>query len=189
MLRIPDRRWGMIAAALLLGCASPGGPSSPAPSPQAKAELAPSGTLRAAINFGNPVLASRDSAAGAPRGVSVDIARELARRLDVPVELVPYTAAGKVVDDARANAWDIAFVAIDPKRAADLDYSAPYVIIEGAYLVRDGSPIHSNPEVDREGIRVVVGKGSAYDLYLSRALKHATLVRTSVSQELSLIHI
>ena len=185
MLRIPDRRWGMIAAALLLGCASPGGPASPAPSPQAKAELAPSGRLRAAINFGNPVLASRDSAAGAPRGVSVDIAHELARRLDVPVELVPYTAAGKVVDDARANAWDIAFVAIDPKRAADMDYSAPYVIIEGAYLVRDGSPIHSNAAVDREGIRVVVGTGSAYDLYLSRELKHATLVRTSVSQEVT----
>ena len=174
---------GLIAA-MVVGCAmNATAPSSPPAA--ARAELAPSGKLRAAINFGNPVLANRDATTGAPRGVSVDIARELARRLDVEIVLVPYSAAGKVVDDARANVWDVAFVAIDPKRAADMDYSAPYVIIEGAYLVRDGSPIHDNAEVDHDGVRVVVGKGSAYDLFLSRELKRATLVRAATSQDVT----
>ena len=176
------RTWlpGLIAATVV-GCAMNATvPSSPPAA--ARAELAPAGKLRPAINFGNPVLANRDATTGDPRGVSVDIARELVRRLDVEIVLVPYSAAGKVVDDARANVWDVAFVAIDPKRAVDMDYSAPYVIIEGAYLVRDGSAIRSNADVDRDGVRISVGRGSAYDLFLSRELKHATLVRTSVSQ-------
>src|SRR5438105_12967918 len=96
----------------------------------AAASLAPSGKLRAAINFGNPILATRDVDTGEARGVSVDLARELARRLGVPVELVLYDAAGKVVEGLKANAWDVAFVAIDPARAVDMDYSAPYVVIE-----------------------------------------------------------
>jgi polar amino acid transport system substrate-binding protein len=124
-------------------------------------DLAPSGKVRAAINFGNPILATKDAATGEPRGVSVDLARELARRLRVPVELVTYDAAGKVVDGLKANAWDIAFLAIDPARAVDISYSAPYVVIEGAYLVAKESPIRSITEVDRTGIRVVVGAGSA----------------------------
>src|SRR5206468_7023798 len=121
----------------------------PAPA-AAVAELAPSGALRAAINFGNPILAIKDAVTGEPRGVSVDLARELARRLGVPVKLVVYTAAGKVVDGLKNGEWDIGFVAIDPVRAADMDYSAPYVIIEGAYLVPNDSPIRRNAEVDRE---------------------------------------
>jgi polar amino acid transport system substrate-binding protein len=152
------------------------------PSSAARAQLAPSGTLRAAINFGNPVLASRDPATGAPRGVSVDLARELARRLGVEARLVTYDTAGKVVDAVKAGEWDIAFVAIDPVRGADMDYSAPYVIIEGAYAVPDGSPIRSNDEVDRAGNRIVVGKGSAYDLYLTREIRRAQLVRAPSSQ-------
>jgi len=146
------------------------------------AQLAPTGTLRAAINFGNPVLATKDPATGEPRGVSVDLARELGKRLGVPLALVTYTAAGKVVADARANVWDIAFVAIDPARAVDMDYSAPYVLIEGAYAVPRGSAIRDNAEVDRDGIRVVVASGSAYDLHLSRELRYAQLVRTPTSQ-------
>jgi polar amino acid transport system substrate-binding protein len=144
-------------------------------------DLAPTGKLRAAINFGNPVLAGKDPATGEPHGVSVDLSRELARRLDVPLEIVTFTAAGKVVEAAKASLWDVAFVAIDPERAVDMDYSAPYVVIEGAYLVRAGSAIESNAEVDREEVRVVVGQGSAYDLFLSRELKHAQLVRAPTS--------
>ena len=140
-------------------------------------DLAPTGKLRAAINFGNPVLASKDPATGEARGVSVDLSREMARRLDVPLEIVTFTAAGKVVEAAKANVWDVAFVAIDPERAVDMDYSAPDVVIEGAYLVPAGSAIKSNAEVDREGVRVVVGRGSAYDLFLSRELKRAQIVR------------
>ena len=155
-------------------------PMRPAP-PAAVADLAPAGKLRAAINFGNPVLASKDPATGDARGVSVDLARELAARLGVPLAVVPYTAAGRVVDDARSGAWDVAFVAIDPRRGADMAQSPPYVLIEGAYLVPAGSPIRGNAEVDREGVRVVVGKGSAYDLFLTRELKRATLVRATTS--------
>jgi polar amino acid transport system substrate-binding protein len=99
----------------------------------------------------------------------------------VPAELVLYTAAGKVVEGLKADVWDVAFVAIDPARAVDMDYSAPYVVIEGAYLVPLGSPIRSNADVDREGVRVVVGAGSAYDLYLSRELKRAQIVRAPTS--------
>ena len=97
------------------------------------------------------------------------------------LELVTYTAAGRVVQGIRANAWDVAFVAIDPARAVDMDYTEPYVVIEGAYLVAQGSPIESNAQVDRKGVRVVVGAGSAYDLYLSRELKHAQIVRAPTS--------
>ena len=150
------------------------------PSPrEAVAQLAPSGTLRAAINFGNPVLASKDAATGEPRGVSVDLARELAKRLGVALELVSFTAAGKVVEGT--GSWDVAFLAVDPARAADMDFSAPYVIIEGAYLVPQGSAIQSNDDVDRAGVRVVVGAGSAYDLYLTRELKRARIVRAPTS--------
>ena len=137
--------------------------------------------LRAAINFGNPILAGKDPATGEPRGVSVDLSRELARRLGVPVQFVLYDAAGKVVEGLKSGAWDVAYVAIDPARAVDISYSGPYVVIEGAYLVRQDSPIRANAEVDRAGVRVAVGAGSAYDLFLSRNLKHAKLVRAPTS--------
>src|SRR5450759_3050563 len=151
------------------------------PSTAANADLAPSGKLRAAINFGNPILATRDKMTGEAYGVSVDLSRELAQRLGVPLELVTFTSAGRVVEGLKSNMWDVAYVAIDPARAVDMDYSAPYVTIEGAYLVPQGSPITRNEEVDREGVRVVVGAGSAYDLYLSRELKNARIVRAPTS--------
>jgi polar amino acid transport system substrate-binding protein len=141
------------------------------------AELAPSGMLRAAINFGNIVLAQRDPAGGEPRGVSAELARALSRRLGVPLDYVAFEAAGKVVEALKAGAWDIAFLAIDPVRAAGIDFTAPYVVIEGAYVVPANSSLRAVEDVDRDGIRVAVATGSAYDLYLSRALRHATLVR------------
>lgn len=151
------------------------------PAPAVVRALAPGGTLRAAINFGNPILASKDAKTGEPVGVSIDIARELGNRLNVAVELVTFTSAGKVVEAVSANEVSIAFVAIDPVRATTTVYTAPYVIIEGAYLVRDNSPLRDNAEVDRAGTRVVVGNGSAYDLYLTREIKSATLVRAPTS--------
>ncbi len=172
-----NRRQVCAAAALVLvgGCAAIGS------TPRAvSTELAPTGKLRAAINFGNPILASR-SAAGEPQGVSVDLAREAARRLGVAIELVLFNSAGAVVEAVKARQVDLAFVAIDPVRAADMEYTAPYVIIEGAYLVREQSPLRRNDEVDRAGTQVVVGRGSAYDLFLSRELKAATLVRAPTS--------
>lgn len=148
---------------------------------KAKDDLAPRGKLRAAINFGNPILATKNAVTGEPQGLSVDLARELARRLAVPVELVTYTAAGKVVAGIKGKEWDIAFFAIDPERAVDIAFTGAYVVIEGAYSVRQDSPIKNNADVDREGVRVVVGKGSAYDLYLSRQLKSAQIVRAPTS--------
>ena len=156
--------------------------TTPMPSPATVVQLAPSGKLRVAINFGNPILANKDAITGEARGVSVDLARELGRRLGVPVELVTYTAAGKVVEGIKSGAWDLAFFAIDPVRGADTDFTAAYVVITGSYLVRGESPIQRNEDVDREGVRVVASRGSAYDLYLTRELKKATLVRVATSQ-------
>ena len=147
------------------------------------AELAPTGKLRAAINFDNPLLASRDAPTGEPGGVSVDLARELARRLGVAVDYVPYFAAGKVIEGVKARVWDICFLAIDPVRAEQILFTPPYVVIEGAYLVRADSPIRDNAEVDRPGVRVMVSTGSAYDLYLTRTIRHATLVRTVAAKD------
>jgi polar amino acid transport system substrate-binding protein len=169
------------SATLLTSCVSTMPSNISSPTSDVLRALAPGGTLRAAINFGNPILANKDAKTGEPFGVSIDIARELGKRLNVPVELVTFTSAGKVVDAVSGNEVSIAFVAIDPVRAATTAYTAPYVIIEGAYLVRNDSPLRDNSEVDRAGARVVVGAGSAYDLYLTREMKHATLVRAPTS--------
>jgi polar amino acid transport system substrate-binding protein len=154
-----------------------------APPPAAIAELAPTGKLRAVINLGNPVLAGKDATTGEPRGVSVELSRELAKRLGVPLEMVTVTTAAKSVEAIKSGACDIAYVAIDPARAVDMDYTAPYVLIEGGYLVPQGSPIVSNADVDRQGVRVVVGAASAYDLFLARELKQAQIVRVTTSEE------
>ena len=147
--------------------------------PAAVADLAPTGKLRAAINFGNPVLAGRDPATGEPAGISTDLARELARRLGVAIEFVRYDSAGKVVDGLKSAAWDVCFLAIDPLRAADISFTAAYAMIEGVYMVAGASPIRGNADVDRSGLRVGVVTGSAYDLFLTRELKQASLVRAA----------
>ena len=145
------------------------------------ARFAPSGVLRAAINLGNPILAGTD-ADGAPQGVSIDLARAFAERLGVAVELLAFDTAGKSVDAVAGDLADIGFFAIDPLRGAAIAFTAPYVLIEGCYLVRDDSPLHANEEVDRDGRIVVVGRGSAYDLHLTRTLQHATIERAATSQ-------
>jgi polar amino acid transport system substrate-binding protein len=146
-------------------------------SPDLVRELAPTGRLRAAINFGNSVLAQPDPAGGPPRGVSGELARELARRLGVGIDYVTFDAAGKVFEALKEGLWDVAFLAVDPVRAAGIAFTAPYVVIEGVYLVPTDSGLHTVEDVDRDGVRVAVAQGSAYDLYLSRSLKHATLLR------------
>ena len=139
--------------------------------------LAPTGRLRAAINFGNTVLALRGPTLEESDGVSVSIARELARRLGVPLTLIPFDGAGKVVAAAKDDVFDVAFMAVDPLRAGEVSFTAPYVLIEGGYLVRDDSPITSIEHVDKPGIRMTVGQGSAYDLFLTRNIKNAEIVR------------
>ena len=162
----------LLVAALVAGCVTP----DVVPYNVVR-DLAPTGKLRAAINFGNPVLAQKDPASGEPRGVSVDLAREVAKRAGIPLEVVPYPAAGRVTADATNDRWDIAFVARDPDRAKDIEFTEPYVIIEGGYMVPASSPLQKIEDVDRAGVRIAVSNKSAYDLYLSRVIKRATLVR------------
>ncbi len=144
------------------------------------AKFTPTGRLRASINVGNPILARRDPATGAA-GVSVDLAHAFAERLGVPLDLVVFDSAGKSVDAVTAEQADIGFFAIDPVRGAGIAFTDAYVLIEGAYAVRQDSPLRERDQVDAEGIKVMVGKGSAYDLYLTRELKHATLMRAPTS--------
>lgn len=147
--------------------------------PDVLKDLAPAGKLRAAINFGNGVLAQKGKD-GEPLGVTPDLSRELAQRLGVPLEFVTFEAAGKVFEAAKAGAWDIGFVAIEPVRAAEIEFSAPYVVIDGTYMVRQDSPLKEIGDVDKPGIRIAVGLNSAYDLYLTRTVKNATVVRAKV---------
>src|SRR5688572_9519780 len=135
-----------LSVGLLVSCS----PVDQVPS-AVRADLAPTGTLRAGINHGNPILAQKDPATGDLRGITVDLSRELARRIGVPVELVPYDAAGKMTDALKTGAWDLAFLAVDPARAEEISFTAPYLEIEGTYLVPDGSPIRTIADVDRDG--------------------------------------
>jgi len=140
-------------------------------------ELAPTGTLRASINMGNIVLAQGTD--DAPTGVTPELARELAKRLGVPSQLKPFDAAGKAFNALKAGEVDIVFLAIEPVRAAEIEFTAPYVIIEGCYAALKDSPLKSPEDVDKPGIRVGVNVNSAYDLFLTRSLKHAELVRST----------
>jgi len=150
--------------------------AQPVPSAEVQKDLAPTGKLRAAINFGNGVLVQKGPN-GEPLGVSPALAAALAKRLGVPIDHVIFTSAGRVFDAAKENAWDIAFFAIEPVRSAEVDFSPPYVLIQGTYMVRKDSALKDVGDVDRPGIRIGVGQGSVYDLYLTRTLKNATLVR------------
>jgi polar amino acid transport system substrate-binding protein len=167
------------SAAVMLLAATIGASAQGAAPPDVLTDLAPTGKLRAAINFGNGVLAQKGPA-GEPKGITPDLATALAKRLGVQVEFVPYEAAGKVFEGAKAGAWDVGFIAIEPVRAADIQFTAPYVIIDGTYMVRTDSPLKEVADVDKPGIRIAVGLGSAYDLYLTRTIKNATLVRANV---------
>ena len=153
------------------------------PEPATVALLAPTGRLRASINLGNPILAGTDPVTGRARGVSVDLAHALAERLGVPLDTLEFPAATRSVDALASGAADIGFFAIDPLRGAEIAFTDPYILIEGAYLVREDSPCQANEDVDRAGTSVVVGKGSAYDLFLTRELKHATFQRVPGTAE------
>ena len=142
----------------------------------------PTGTLRASINLGNPILANRDATTGDPVGVSIDLARAFAAQLGVALELLVFETAAKSVDAVTRDEADIGFFAIDPARGEGISFTAAYVLIEGSYMVRADSPIQSNEAVDQPGHRVTVGKGSAYDLFLTRAIKQADIVRAASSQ-------
>jgi polar amino acid transport system substrate-binding protein len=146
--------------------------------PAVRSEIAPSGKLRVGLNHGNFLLVTPGSSASDPRGVASDVARELGRRIGVPVEFIKFETAGKLGDGAKTGAWDVAFLGAEPQRAAEIAFTAAYLDIPSTYLVPAGSPIRSVAEVDREGVRIAVAEQSAYGLYLARTIKHAKLVTT-----------
>jgi polar amino acid transport system substrate-binding protein len=150
--------------------------------PEIRQALAPTGTLRVGINLGNSVLAQSGPVGGEPRGIAPELGRELARRAGLRVRFATFASAGQMADAVKQDAWDVAFLAVDPARATDIAFSAPYVHVEGTYLVKRKSPIRSIADADREGVRIAVGLKTAYDLFLSRTLKHAQLVRAPTSQ-------
>jgi polar amino acid transport system substrate-binding protein len=141
-----------------------------------RSEIAPTGTLRVGLNMSNFLLTRTDEGTQQPAGVAVDLGRELARRLGVPVEFVPYPNPGALADAAKSGVWDVGFLGAEPQRANEIDFTAAYVEIEATYLVPPGSPLKSIDEVDRDGVRIAVPTRSAYELYLTRSLKHAELV-------------
>ena len=165
---------GLVGLVMLASCAS-----TPQISPAARSDLSPTGTLRVGINYGNEILARRVPESGELRGVHVDLAGELGRQAGVPVELVGYAAAGKMVDGLTAGVLDVAFLAADPARASEISYTASYLEIEATYLVPADSSLRNVADVDREGVRIAVPAKSAYDLLLSRSLKRAQLMRAS----------
>jgi polar amino acid transport system substrate-binding protein len=146
-------------------------------SPEVRSQLAPSGTLRVGLNMSNFLLTATDAATGKPKGLAADLGQELGKRLGVPVELVPYPNPGALGDAAKSGAWDVGFLGAEPQRAKEIDFTAAYVEIEATYLVPAGSPLKTIADVDRPGVRIAISDRSAYDLYLTRELKHAQLVR------------
>ena len=146
-----------------------------------RTKIAPTGELRVSINVGNPILAKDEGEAKLPTGVSVDIAQAFATLLDLPLSLNVHKAAAHSVEAVTQNESDFGFFAIDPKRGELLEFTDPYLLIEGAYLVRESSPIKTQDQVDQQGVNIMVGAGSAYDLYLSRTIKHAQLQRAPTS--------
>jgi len=170
------RTFLVLAGLALASCAM-----TPSVNDELRREFAPTGVLRAGVNLGNPVIAQKDPGGGAPRGVGPDLARALAESLGVGIAYVTYDTAGKMADAVKQGAWDVAMLADDPLRANEIAFSRPYVQIEGTYLVRRDSPLTRTGEFDRKGIRIAVGNKTAYDLYLSRTLKEAELVRAPTS--------
>lgn len=145
--------------------------------PKVVSELAPSGTLRAALNMLNFLLVSGKTPAGEPDGVGPDMARAIAQRLGVGVQLIPYATPGELADAAADNTWDIGLIGAEPARAERIAFTSAYVEIEATYMVPPGSAIRSLEEVDRPGVRIALAARSAYDLWLTRHIRHATLVR------------
>jgi polar amino acid transport system substrate-binding protein len=167
-----------LAIAFMTSCAS----NPAAPSAAARAELAPTGKLRAGINFQNQMLTTLGPN-GEQGGVAVELVRELATRLGVPLEITAYKSAGSLADAVRERVWDVAVLGIEPERAKDIAFAPALTEIEATYLVPAGSPIKSVDEVDRTGVRIIVGAQSAYDLYLKRTLKNATRIPIQGSAE------
>ncbi len=141
-----------------------------------RAEMAPGGVLRAGINLGNPTVVQKHEGDGELRGVGPGLARELAKRLGARVEFVTYDSAARMAEAAKQGSWDVAFLAVDPQRANDIAFSAPYMQIEATYMVRADSPLRKPDDVDRKGVRIATNNNAAFDLWMQRNLKNAERV-------------
>jgi polar amino acid transport system substrate-binding protein len=172
------RTWpAVLALSLVSGCMT-----SPKVPDAARSELAPTGKLRAGMNLGNALFTTKDAATGELRGVSVDVMRELASRLGVPVEFVVHATPGDVADASAAGTWDVAVLAIEQARAERIAFSPAMTEIEATYVVQRNSPLQSVGQVDASGIRISAPDKAGYELYLTRTLRNATLVRTKSVQ-------
>ncbi len=145
--------------------------------------LAPKDHLRVAINLGNVILAQKNLVSGVLSGISVNLAKKFSNKINLHIEFIEYESANKVVESASLDKWDLAFLAIDPKREETIIFTEPYLIIEGAYLVRNDSDLYNINDVDQKNIKIAVGKNAAYDLYLSRNLKYAKTIKSSTTSE------
>jgi polar amino acid transport system substrate-binding protein len=156
--------------------------TSMTPSSEVRQALAPTGSLRVGLNLRRSFLVKRDAASGEVTGMAVDISRMLAERLSVTAEPVLYPDVGPLVEGARAGAWDIAFLGVDPVRSNVVDFTAPYIEVDNTYLVPVNSPIHTLADADRSGVRIGVGIESATGLFLSRTIKRAQLVNGNATE-------
>jgi polar amino acid transport system substrate-binding protein len=160
---------------IVLAVAGCGGGAGVRPTAAAKAELAPTGTLRVAVFTGNPVIGRRGAAGGEATGTTATLGREIARSAGLPVSIIEYTAVATMVEDARAGTWDVAVVAFDPARRSVLDFAPPHLVVDLTYLVAPGSVLRSVPAADVTGVRIAAARGAATALFLERALKAAKL--------------
>jgi polar amino acid transport system substrate-binding protein len=179
MIKIQSTRGACIAAlaiGILCGCAGMTPVSAPISATAAKAELAPTGSLRVAVFTGNPLIGSRDKKSGEVTGITVTLARSLAERVGVPVTVVEYTAVSKVVEGASTGAWDIAVLGVDPARRNVIDYAPPHLTVDMTYLIAPGSTIRSVADADRPGVRIAAARGGIPAIVLERTLGRATLV-------------
>jgi polar amino acid transport system substrate-binding protein len=147
--------------------------------PAARADLAPSGTMRVGLNYGNTLFARKDPATGESSGIAVDLAREFGRRVGVPVELVAYPSGGTLSAGLKSGGWDVAFMAYEEERARAISFSPPFAETDSTYLVHGKSPLRTAADVDQKGVRIAVGAQGGNDLLLTRVLKNATLVRVA----------
>ena len=167
-----------LAVFVMAGCTT-----APVVPEATRAELAPTGKLRAGMNLSNTLFTQKDAATGELRGVAVDLMRELASRLGVPLELVVHATPGDVADAAGKNTWDVAILAIEQARAQTIAFSPPITEIEATYVVRKDSPLRAASQADAAGVRIAAPNKAGYELYLTRTLRNATLVRTKSIEE------
>lgn len=163
---------GIFGLSLLAACAT-----APQIPPAARADLAPTGKVRVGLNYGNVLFATRNPATGEPSGIAVDLARELGRRLGVPVELTGYNSGGQLTAGLKRGGWDFTILAYEQARETDITFAGAFAEIDSTYLVPAGSKLRTVADVDREGVRIAVSAGGGNDLFLSRTLKRAQLVR------------